>query len=136
MDQATYYYGKYVVKLLPALIRLTVREAASGEEMRGIREGFTPDEEAKYFLNALLESGSDLRNMTVIVCEMNEYGRLDEKFLHALKARARDAAGRVGRLVVVDWSQEVDNDFLFRLDDHTNSEGHRFLAKKIQQFIM
>jgi len=129
LSSSRYYFGKYVHRLLPPIIRQSLKAILAPSGSRKVKNA-EPSDEAVLFLETLSFGGVDLSEVSVIVCEINEFNINDSVFLTALslemergkyQARFRDFG-------ILDLSNVLTTSHYYRLDDHMNPQGHMEVA--------
>ena len=128
-----YYPGKYSVRVIIQM--LSGLKGKFGNE-DGAKQGVEQDE-AKYFLNALLRSGEDLSSIKILVFDVGQYST-DVDFLRKLeKEMQRDIYPEwlKNNIVTVDISGSLDDTMYYYLDGHINDAGHLALAHALARYI-
>jgi hypothetical protein len=95
--------------------------------------------EAEVFLNVLLASPLDLRDVVVIVFEVNGIASMDSLFIDNVKRHAtgREVQSKVKQLQAIDLSPMlVKAHNYFRLDDHLSAVGHLAVAEALEEVIL
>jgi hypothetical protein len=122
-----YYPGRYTVEAL-GLLAGDVRQSIAPRRPRGPDP--TADEEADWFVNALLHAGPvDFERVRVVVFEASGDGvvcALVPTLRRRLAAGTLPAPLRTA--IVVDVASRLGVDDFYVLDDHPNARGHRVIA--------
>lgn len=131
-DSQRYFFGKY----------LWVKIMKRWKEMEQKRlQTVVPEndkDEQDLFLNAIENSGLDLKNVTIICFVMNGRNPDDNTgFPAALKKKL--ATGNypayLKNMIVLDFSDKLQKDHFYVLDDHLNAKGHRVIADVLAKII-
>lgn len=130
-DSLQYFFGKYL------WIKIKKRWDES-EQRRGQSGVVTDRDEIDLFLNAIQNSGVDLKNVTIIAFEMNGRNPDDNKeFPAGLKKKL--AAGNyppyLRNMIVLDFSDQLKKQHFYVLDDHLNALGHKIIADTLAKTI-
>ncbi|MFH1081390.1 MAG: hypothetical protein V1766_14235 [Pseudomonadota bacterium] len=120
----TYFFGKYLLMEI-------------GNRMDEIRRPRPAEkkpldkDDVDLFINAIMKSGLDLKNVQIIVFTMNGRNPDDNKAFPA-ELRRRIARGDYPRyirgMIVLDLSDILKDDHFYVLDDHLNRTGHKMIA--------
>jgi hypothetical protein len=95
-------------------------------------------DETDLFINAIVQSGLDLRQTKLIVFVMNGRNPDDNRaFPEALKKRIAGGGYPpfIAEMAVLDFSTTLKNDHFYILDDHMNSRGHDLVADALLHII-
>ena len=131
-DSQRYFFGKYLwVKIVK---RWEEREQ---KRSRTIAPKIDKDE-LDLFLNAVENSGLDLKNVTIIAFIMNGRDPADNKdFPAGLKKKL--ATGNypsyLKNMIVLDFSDKLLKEHYYVLDDHLNAGGHKVIADVLAKFV-
>lgn len=127
-----YFFGKYLwIKIKKRWDEI--------EQRRGQAAGVVTDrDETDLFLNAIEKSGLDFKNVTIIAFVMNGRNPEDNKdFPAGLKKKL--AAGNyppyLKKMIVLDFSDKLQKEHFYVLDDHLNAGGHRIIADALLKVI-
>ena len=125
-----WYPGRYTLETLDILGR-EIRERIAPRAPRGPAP--TADEEADWFLNALLHAGSvDFARVRVVVFQASADGVTDTLVPTLQKRRAAGTLPAALRdLIVLDVASGFDRDDFYVLDDHPNARAHRKIADAV-----
>lgn len=136
----SYHFGKYTLLTAWYAVQWLRKDKMFAGPAAGARaEGdVTADQEAKYYLNALLASKVDLSKMKIIVFEINDHNKNDTEFTGALKriSESGEYPDWIRSMKILDVSSRFTDDLYFVLDGHINAAGHRVLAEEIHQAIV
>ena len=126
-----YFFGKYLLMKINKKIN-EVRQPRLAEQ--------TPIEkdDIDLFINAIVQSNVDLKNVQIIVFIMNGRIAADNKdFPAALKERItrNDYPSYIREMIVLDFSSILKDDHFYVLDDHMNQDGHVIVADALYQTI-
>ncbi len=131
-----YFPGRYTVALLSARIGRVdpgdAPESPAPDDPAALRR------QAALFVDVMLGSRVDLSNLKIIVFELNAYNRYPGLFTTALTdfVNHHDTLPVSLRTMrIVDLASETAPDQWFRLDDHINTAGHRFLAQRLWEIM-
>jgi lysophospholipase L1-like esterase len=85
----------------------------------------------------LQNSPPDLRNVKIIVFEVNPYAANDRPFLENLKKQIKNPSypDYIRNMVVLDLGKELNAGKYLTLDDHMNADGHRLIAERVTAAI-
>jgi hypothetical protein len=127
----TYFFGKYL--LMEIKNRINEIRRPRPAEKKPIDK-----DDVDLFINAITQSNLDLKNVQIIVFIMN--GRIaddNKAFPAALKKRiARNDYPRyIREMIVLDFSNILQDDNFYVLDDHMNKTGHIVVANVLYQTI-
>lgn len=131
-DSQRYFFGKYL------WVKIKKRwEEMEQKGMQKVAPKIDKDE-PDLFLNAIENSGLDLKNVTIIVFVMNGRNPDDNKdFPAGLKKKL--AAGNypayLKNMIVLDFSDKLQKEHFYVLDDHLNAGGHRIIADTLAKTI-
>jgi hypothetical protein len=125
-----YYPGRYTWTAL-TLLAGDVRQAVAPRRPRGPAP--TADEEADWFVNALLHAGPvDVARTRVVVFELTADGIASSLIPTLLKRRAAGALPAPMRdVIILDVAPALGPDDFYVLDDHPNARAHRKVADAI-----
>lgn len=130
-DSLHYFFGKYLwTKIKKRWDEIEQRRGQSGV--------VTDRDEIDLFLNAIENSGLDFKNVTIITFVMNGRNPADNRdFPAALKKKL--AAGNyppyLKNMIVLDFSDKLQKEHFYVLDDHLNAGGHRIIADTLAKTI-
>lgn len=96
--------------------------------------GFSPKDEARYFVNAILHATrADLSNVQVVVFELQPYGVSQSDFAMALLKEIALPGHRpyIRRMRVLDLRARIKPEDYFILDDHLRPSGHARVAELV-----
>ncbi len=127
----TYFPGKYLWMKIGKKINEFRRT-------RGAAEKPLDKDEIDLFINAIVQSGLDLRQTKLIVFIMNGRNPDDNRaFPEALKKRiaSNGYPSYIAEMAVLDFSKTLNNDHFYVLDDHLNSRGHDLVADALLHII-
>jgi hypothetical protein len=123
----TYFLGKYLK--LEIMKRINeFRQSWSGEN-----KAFDKDE-MDLFINAVVHSGLDLDNVQIITFIMNGRTPDDNRaFPKALKKKIASGGypSYIKNMIVLDFSDVLQDDNYYVLDDHLKDSGHEVIADEI-----
>lgn len=124
-----YYFGKYSSLLLKYYIKSFINS-----ENKSVS---TDNNEAKYFINALLNSRISLNGVQIIVFELNDENLNDNKFIIELDKLIRDNTypDYIENLITIEVSQFLKDSDYFILDDHINNSGHKKIGNLLLDYI-
>ncbi len=133
-------------RYLPGRYTLAVFGARLGHGDRGSAPESTPDpgdpaalkRQVELFVHVMLASQADLTNLKIIVFELNAYNRYPGLFTTALADfvdHHDELPASLRTMQIVDLASELAPDQWFRLDDHVNAAGHRFLAQRLWKIM-
>jgi len=131
-DSQRYFFGKYL------WIKIKKRwEEMEQKRMRATAPVIDKDE-SDLFLNAIANSGLDLKNVTIIAFVMNGRNPEDNKdFPAGLKKKL--ASGNypayLKNMIILDFSDKLQKEDFYVLDDHLNAGGHRIIADTLAKTI-
>ena len=129
-----YYPGKYALKLVPAMVRYPFKALFFKDQ----EDEIDPDQEAACFFSVLQNSAIlDNNEITVIVFELNEQAKNDDRFTEALKRKLlkEDAAASTEKIKILNLSKELTSEDYFLIDTHIRASGHEKVAVLINQLI-
>ncbi|MGA1823131.1 MAG: SGNH/GDSL hydrolase family protein [bacterium] len=139
-QETAYYFGKYSYNLLQVFMKNMKKNIASSP--KNLDSGNKTDnesrEEVDLFLNTLFHSSIDLRDVVIIVFEVNGDAHNDSLFIDALNERiaAHAASFPAKSIKTIDFSPILGKDKYFRLDDHMNSLGHQAIAEALAELLI
>ncbi len=131
-DSRPYFFGKYL------WIKIKKRWEETGKRpVRAVAPQIDKDEH-DLFLNAIENSGLDLKNVTIIAFVMNGRNPADNRdFPAGLKKKL--ATGNyppyLKNMIVLDFSARLQKEHFYILDDHLNAPGHRIIANTLAETI-
>lgn len=129
-----YVFGKYVFMEIENRIKETFYSKNSNDdENKPIDK-----DEIDLFLNAIINSNLDLKNVQIIAFVMNGRIAEDNKEFPAMlkkKITSRDYPDYIRRMIVVDFSNILNDDNFYVLDDHLNKTGHAVVADVLYKTI-
>lgn len=127
-----YYPGRYSYALLKWTLS-SGRDRTAPENTPDPANPAAQQHQVDLFLEVLLNSGVDLSGLQIIVFEINAYNEYRGLFTSALARGISEypLPAHLGEMRIVDLASELRPHHFFRLDDHINAEGHRFLARRI-----
>ena len=130
-DSLRYFFGKYIwIKIKKRWDEIEQRRGQSGS--------VTDRDEIDLFLNAVQNSGLDLKNVTIIAFEMNGRNPDDNKDFPAV-LKKKLAAGNyppyLKDMIVLDFSDRLQKQHFYVLDDHINALGHKIIADTLAKVI-
>lgn len=126
-----YFFGKYVLMEIENRIKEIMNTDKSHQES-------TDKDEVDLFINAIMYSGLDLQNVQIIAFVMN--GRIaddNKEFPATLKKKItlHDYPDYIRKMIVVDFSNILNDDNFYVLDDHLNKTGHAVIADVLSKII-
>jgi hypothetical protein len=130
-DSLRYFFGKYLwIKIKKRWDEIEQRRRQSGV--------VTGRDEIDLFLNAVQNSGLELGKVTIITFVMNGRNPDDSKnFPTDLKKKL--AAGNyppyLKNMIVLDFSDKLQKQHFYVLDDHINALGHKIIADTLAKVI-
>ncbi len=130
-DSLQYFFGKYLwIKIKKRWDEIEQRRGQSGV--------VTDRDEIDLFLNAIENSGLNLKNVTIIAFVMNGRNPADNKdFPAGLKKKL--AVGNyppyLKNMIVLDFSDQLQKQHFYVLDDHINALGHKIIADTLTRVI-
>ncbi|KQC11606.1 MAG: hypothetical protein APR62_09520 [Smithella sp. SDB] len=127
-----YVFGKYVLMEIENRIKETFN--SNGDDNKPIDK-----DEIDLFINAIMHSNLDLKNVQIIAFVMN--GRIagdNKEFPEALKKKIRrgDYPFYIRKMIVMDLSNILNDDNFYVLDDHMNKTGHAVVADVLYKIIL
>ena len=95
--------------------------------------------EARYFIYALLQNAAKLRNVPILVLEVDGWNKNDSNFLSAVehfKKKKVDELQEKGiELTLLDISTKLKAEHYYFYDDHMNSKGQAEIAKLLEPWV-
>lgn len=130
--KSRYYYGRYTLKLLPAIIRHPFKLAASRlnpDDAVSVLQ----DQEVEYFLHVLMNCTIPLNNVRIVVTELNTHNAFSDTFITALAVEVvkEKYPDWIRNMKVVNVSTILEEDDFFLIDGHINENGHRKVVDKL-----
>lgn len=127
----TYFLGKYLALEIGKRIN-------EFKQRRSVENKTVDKDEIDLFLNAIISSQLDLKNVQIIAFVMN--GRIpddNKTFPAALKKKITtgDYPSYIRNMIVLDFSNILKDDHFYVLDDHMNPGGHQVVADVLLQSI-
>lgn len=126
-----YFFGKYLLMKINKKIN-DVRKPHLAQQKP------IDKDDVDLFINAIMQSNLDLKNVQIIVFIMNGRIATDNKdFPAALKKRItrNDYPGYIREMTVLDFSNILKDDHFYVLDDHLNKDGHLIVADVLYQTV-
>jgi lysophospholipase L1-like esterase len=127
-----YFFGKYLwVKIMKRW------EEMKQKRMRAVNPKIDKDE-LDLFLNAIENSGLDLKNVTIIAFVMNGRNPADNKeFPDGLnkKLATGNYPSYLKNMIVLDFSDKLQKEHFYVLDDHLNAGGHKIIADMLAKVV-
>ena len=133
-----YRFGRYVYELQQLLINGLIKKSGI-KQLRSIfgqqkENRPTLNEEARMYINALVQSHVDLREIHIIVFEVDQHARNDATFINSLKAEiaANSYPPYIENMSLLDLSSELKKDkYFLKWDGHLNKAGHKYIADSL-----
>ena len=133
-----YRFGRYVYELQKLLFNGLIKKSG----IKHLRSFFfqqkkdrpTLNEEARMYINALIESRVDLRDIHIIVFEVDQHARNDSAFINSLKAEigANTYPPYIENMSLLDLSSELKKEkYFLEWDGHLNKAGHKYIADSL-----
>jgi len=126
-----YFFGKYL------LMKINKKISEIRQPRKAEQKPINMDD-VDLFINAIMQSNLDLKNVQIIVFIMNGRIAADNKdFPAALKERItrNDYPGYIREMTVLDFSNILKDDHFYVLDDHLNKDGHLIVADVLYQTV-
>jgi hypothetical protein len=130
-DSLQYFFGKYL------WTKIKKRWEESGKRREQL-EVVTDRDEIDLFLNAVQNNGLDLDKVTIITFVMNGRNPADNKdFPAGLKKKltAGNYPPYLKNMIVLDFSDQLQKEHFYVLDDHLNAGGHMIIANTLAKTI-
>lgn len=131
-DSQRYFFGKYLwVKIMKRWKEMEQKRLQAAAPKIG-------KDEQDLFLNAVENSGLDLKNVTIICFIMNGRNPDDNKdFPDGLKKKlsAGNYPSYLKNMIVLDFSDKLRKEDFYILDDHLNARGHMIIADVLAKVI-
>lgn len=121
---SAYYIGKHIFNLTKNLVSLFESEVSES----GADPNQAATEEVELFLNVLVNAPIDLKNVSIIVFEVNSFAENDSLFIETLNLNLGAAQEIAKSFRAIDLSSLLGKEAYFHLDDHISSVGHQIIA--------
>jgi lysophospholipase L1-like esterase len=126
-----YFFGKYL------LMKINKKISEIRQPRKAEQKPINMDD-VDLFINAIVQSNLDLKNVQIVVFIMNGRIAADNKaFPAALKERIirNDYPSYIREMIVLDFSNILKDEHFYVLDDHMNRDGHVIVADALYQTI-
>jgi len=136
----TYFFGRHSYHMLRELIK-EVRKKMNPASTRPKVVDKTrkaTEERVEVFLNSILNSAVNLKDVVIIVFEVNGFARNDSLFIDKLNEKLKleyPTHPIFKNIIAVDYSVFLRKDKYFHLDDHINRFGHQAIAENLTKLI-
>ncbi len=130
-----YVFGKYVLMEIENRIKETFYSNNSNSDENNPID----KDEIDLFINAIIHSDLDFKNVQIIAFVMN--GRIaddNKEFPATLKKKItrHDYPDYIRKMIIVDFSNILNDDNFYVLDDHMNKTGHAVVADVLYKKIL
>ncbi len=125
-----YFFGKYTLRLLPAMLRFPIRELFFSPQ----EDEITDHEEAALFVRILDWFQAWDEAPRLIVFETNDQPHNDGRFIAALR-EVLLRTERADRTATLDTATFLTPDDYFLVDDHLRASGHTKIAARLASLM-